>query len=1113
MIMTRLNVMEDKPEKLKQRFIVETITMTTVTERRIVTESTDSNGQQTEIPEESSKRIGILKGGKYWKNSAEKNNCDKIVNYNDDVSIKTSPLNDDDDDDGDGMSSEENEKIGKVMTLQNPDDDGNNRDVVTSDESLIKQPPETTLMSPESAELTLTFKLGQHMLVSNSLKPNSAMRQLFPGPRFLSPPPPEDIETNDTNKSKQQQPQQQQQQQQFLVTAESLKLFEESKKSKFLSKLNADDSEHGYISITSSSSPSKNDDNFTTNGIHRMIERNTLRRSLVKYSYEYRNKRLSEKKKNENSLEERIRQLTCGIDDDDDDEGGRGGDENSVVETGNDGENSMLSRSSPQGCEEFKEIENNTTSGDVKIINQPEVSTTTTTTTTLTNVPTQLNSSYTSGNSTYKKLTDLFSRKINPPPPSTPTPTPSSSSLTPLPQPIIEDINRNIKNEGSNLHCDLVLNSENINNVYPHNNLRNSFGKNYGPRPPPSTSDTKKQFLSTLAPLTACVNPEESEKFVERCRLIEAGGRIPSFGRDQSEYSLKDVEEGLKDFEQKKLGNQPDVIAETPQNETPNDELALFVQQDSKRMEKIKKRYSASDDKSDDDDDYGFNKRPFVKGVVTSQLTPATDNPQPKQQPSNPRLVCPNNKPSITTATGSTVYTTWPYYSQENCDAKHRQYCTLKQTEESNTYKLYSSSPQQEYRAYAEGSANYAEFKGVGQQRINYVNQQGQQQNIYSTTNTYYRCHPIRFGGYSELSNYQFRHPPHSPPPMRRILPPPQPSPNSSSEDFKLKPKNRVFVNKNTADEYCPAAAAVAAAPPPSSLPPGVDVCNRPKIPDGSNVISSPPEEIMKPPETIFHRTVPGAVHNPCLQMKFSPVNYHQGVIPTASIRFSATCSPHSIVDESNVIIEPHYSTFPNPQNQNTVGVIRVEQGQQMIRVPVPYATGAPVQVHLMAGRIGRCDSPQRPSSPQGAVKIPGQPYNHYFIAKGTQTAQTYSTTAIRPVPPQNSIVERPQTIEPVNKTVDFEKQGKAIAEELQHRQQKLALSRSLSQEANYLTKITPRPPSPNNPIVQQERGVPEGAASSSVQDSQPLPPPPPPKQENSVSTPAGNTIYYTMNV
>lgn len=35
--------------------------------------------------------------------------------------------------------------------------------------------------SPESTEMTLTFKLGNHVLISNnSLKPNSAVRQLFP---------------------------------------------------------------------------------------------------------------------------------------------------------------------------------------------------------------------------------------------------------------------------------------------------------------------------------------------------------------------------------------------------------------------------------------------------------------------------------------------------------------------------------------------------------------------------------------------------------------------------------------------------------------------------------------------------------------------------------------------------------------------------------------------------------------------------------------------------------------------------------------------------------------------------------------------------------------------
>jgi hypothetical protein len=68
----------------------------------------------------------------------------------------------------------------------------------------------------------------------------------------------------------------------------------------------------------------------------------------------------------------------------------------------------------------------------------------------------------------------------------------------------------------------------------------------------------------------------------------------------------------------------PDVIAGTPMNCTPGeqDELVSFAQQEATRMDRIKKRYSsdsapASGVNSDDDEqnDYGFNKRPSVRGI------------------------------------------------------------------------------------------------------------------------------------------------------------------------------------------------------------------------------------------------------------------------------------------------------------------------------------------------------------------------------------------------------------------------------------------------------------------------------------------------------------------
>lgn len=53
------------------------------------------------------------------------------------------------------------------------------------------------ISSPETPEVTLTFKLGNHVLISNnSLKPNSAVRQLFPCTKTLPPPQPPPEEEN-----------------------------------------------------------------------------------------------------------------------------------------------------------------------------------------------------------------------------------------------------------------------------------------------------------------------------------------------------------------------------------------------------------------------------------------------------------------------------------------------------------------------------------------------------------------------------------------------------------------------------------------------------------------------------------------------------------------------------------------------------------------------------------------------------------------------------------------------------------------------------------------------------------------------------------------------------
>ena len=158
-------------------------------------------------------------------------------------------------------------------------------------------------LSPESTEMMMTtFKIGNQLLISNnkSLRPNSAVRQLFPESKPIS--------------------------------------------------------DGGYANYQNSQ--------FRDESVRKVIERNTLRRSLIKY--EPKTKKSFQV---DNTLVEKIKQLTCDIDD-------------------NDNDIEFEKRHSPAGEEDpDKVIEENT----------------------LSNLPSSNKSTSTS--STYKKLTDLFTKK------------------------------------------------------------------------------------------------------------------------------------------------------------------------------------------------------------------------------------------------------------------------------------------------------------------------------------------------------------------------------------------------------------------------------------------------------------------------------------------------------------------------------------------------------------------------------------------------------------------------------------------------------------------------------------------------------------------------------
>lgn len=137
---------------------------------------------------------------------------------------------------------------------------------------------------------------------------------------------------------------------------------------------------------------------------------------------------------------------------------------------------------------------------------------------------------------------------------------------------------------------------------------------------PPRQTEARRQFLSTLAPLTSCVAGQRDD--FSSYYTLAPGERASTASSQYSEYSLGDIDAVLKTTDEtKKVA--PDVIAGTPGQEF--DELANFAQQEAVRTERLKKRYSAetsasapnSNAGSDDDEqnDYGFNKRPSVRGI------------------------------------------------------------------------------------------------------------------------------------------------------------------------------------------------------------------------------------------------------------------------------------------------------------------------------------------------------------------------------------------------------------------------------------------------------------------------------------------------------------------
>lgn len=265
--------------------------------------------------------------------------------------------------------------------------------------------------------------------------------------------------------------------------------------------------------------------------------------------------------KDSTSLEERIRLLTCDIDEPGDSDG------NNSLNV-----NEMERRDSPAG-----EETPHPTKFDKSFSPSSSAS----------------SSSTCSNGSTYKKITDLFNKEKR----QEKILETDENPIVIIPQdcrcPAGPDIGMGVQIQGGHTQI-------------------------HQPPPPPRQTETKRHILSTtLAPLTACVAGQRDD--FSYYMLAKPGDRTSTASSQTTDqYSIGDIDAALQDADIKKVA--PDVIAGTPGQET--DELANFAQQEAIRLERIKKRYSsesapASGVNSDDDEqnDYGFNKRPSVRGI------------------------------------------------------------------------------------------------------------------------------------------------------------------------------------------------------------------------------------------------------------------------------------------------------------------------------------------------------------------------------------------------------------------------------------------------------------------------------------------------------------------
>ncbi|XP_045510067.1 uncharacterized protein LOC123705367 isoform X2 [Colias croceus] len=278
------------------------------------------------------------------------------------------------------------------------------------------------------------------------------------------------------------------------------------------------------------------------------------------------------------------------------------------------------------------------------------------------------------------------------------------------------------------------------------------------PRPEP-----RRQFLSTLAPLTACVGNAHHEGFYY----------VPP-GNTTSNTEL--------DIHETNDAPAPDVVAGTP-GATDDDSLAAFARASAPRTERLRQRYGQESQpvSSDDEhDDYGFHRRPAVRGIAVKQQLGASDDMLQQMQnelqptPSSTPMQMPSHACQRTTSANYA----WPYYSEANLNSRPQSRASVNtnwSTKSSDyvTGRQCSTTPvpQQHTDACYAHAQNMATYTHYQQHR-----QQQQQENMYRNCSLYANigCSDSSQELYSSQTSSEQTSPvrsrcrrPESPPPIR----------------------------------------------------------------------------------------------------------------------------------------------------------------------------------------------------------------------------------------------------------------------------------------------------------------------------------------------------------